>query len=119
MGFSYFNLNEILLGVSYEKQLDLFTIGEIAFLDQLQKFGFIGIGVFYISIFYFILRALTYKTTSQVISNVIIIIIYVLGTSHYPVMFKIGVADLFILHLAYIIYIGSPSRKSNRIASLS
>ncbi len=119
MGFSYFNLNEILLGVSYEKYLDLFKIGEIAFLDQLQKFGFIGIGVFYISILYFILRAITNKTTSHVISNVIIIIIYVLGTAHYPVMFKIGVADLFILHLAYIIYIGSSSRKSNRIASLS
>ena len=60
-GFTYFNLKEILLGVSYERELELFKLGEISYVTQLIKFGFVGVGVFYLSIFYFFFRKIKNK----------------------------------------------------------
>jgi len=107
IGFGYFNLKEILFGISLERQLVLFEFGEIAFLNQLMKYGFLGVGVFYISIFYYVLRAIRLNSEGTLTVNVVILFIFILGNIHYPVMFNSGLINLFILHLAYIIYHGS------------
>ena len=107
IGFGYFNLKEILFGISIERQLELFEFGEIAFLNQLMKYGFLGVGVFYISIFYYVLRAIRLNSEGALTANVVILFIFILGNFHYPVMFNSGLINLFILHLAYIIYHGS------------
>ena len=44
--------------------------------------------------------------------NIFIIVIFVLGNAHYPVMFNLGVMELFVLHLAYIIYLGAGVKKN-------
>ena len=111
IGFGYFNLKEILFGISIERQLELFEFGEIAFLNQLMKYGFLGVGVFYISIFYYVLRAIRLNSEGALTVNVFILFIFILGNIHYPVMFNSGVMELFILHLAYIIYQGSHFKK--------
>ena len=111
-GFTHFNLKEILLGVSYERELELFKLGEISYVTQLIKFGFVGVGVFYLSIFYYIIRAFSNKNIQAIVPNVFIIGVFILGNAHYPVMFTIGVIELFVLHLAYIIYAGSNVKKN-------
>ena len=107
IGFGYFNFKEILFGISTERVLELFGLGEIAFLNQLMKYGFLGVGVFYISIFYYVLRAIRLNSEGTLTVNVVILFIFILGNIHYPVMFNSGLINLFILHLAYIIYHGS------------
>jgi hypothetical protein len=111
IGFGYFNFKEILFGISIERELELFGVGEIAFLNQLMKYGFLGVGVFYISIFYYVLRAIRLNSEGALTVNVVILFIFILGNIHYPVMFNSGVMELFILHLAYIIYQGSHFKK--------
>lgn len=111
IGFGYFNLKEILFGISVERELELFGVGEIAFLNQLMKYGFLGVGVFYISIFYYVLRAIRLNSEGALTVNIFILFIFILGNIHYPVMFFSGVMELFILHLAYIIYQGSHLKK--------
>ena len=112
LGFGYFNLKEILFGVSYERELELFKLGEIAYITELIKYGFVGVGVFYLSIFYYIYRALSNKNIQAIVPNVFIILIFILGNAHYPAMFILGVMELFVLHLAYIIYAGSHVKKN-------
>lgn len=111
VGFGYFDLKEVFLGIPVEKEYELFSVGEIALLNQLMKYGFLGIGVFYISIFYYILRALVSTNKKLLIPNIIILLIFILGNFHYAVMFNTGVMELFALHLAYIIYQGSYIKK--------
>ena len=111
-GFTYFNLKEILLGVSYERELELFKLGEISYITQLIKYGFVGVGVFYLSIFYYIIRAFSNKNIQAIVPNAFIIGVFILGNAHYPVMFSLGVMELFVLHLAYIIYAGSNIKKN-------
>ncbi len=113
-GFNNWNIKDILLGGSIEKVEDSFKTTEIMFLKQLSLYGFFGVGVFYISIFYYIFRALSvglsgYKT--MLMPSIIILIVFVLGNIHYFVMFQAGVRELFALHLAYIIYHGSHMKK--------
>jgi hypothetical protein len=110
-GFGYFSLKEILFGISLERENELFTVGEISFLKQLLLYGFMGVGVFYISILYYITRALRSVNIVALTSNIIVLAIFILGNIHYPVMFNIGVMELFALHLAYIIYHGSYIKK--------
>ena len=110
-GFGYFSFKEILFGISLERENELFTVGEISLLNQLLRYGFVGIGVFYISIFYYMLQALRYRNIMALTPNIVILAIFMLGNVHYPVMFKIGVMELFVLHLAYIIYHGSYMKK--------
>ena len=107
IGFQYFDLKEILFGISLEREAELFTVGEISYLKQLLRFGFVGFGVFYISIFYYMLRALRYRHITALVPNMMVMAIFVLGNIHYPVMFNMGAMVLFVLHLAYIIYQGS------------
>tara|TARA_B110000444_G_C18819770_1_gene587083 strand:+ start:75 stop:1301 length:1227 start_codon:yes stop_codon:yes gene_type:complete len=111
-GFTYFNLKEILLGVSYERELELFKLGEISYITQLIKYGFVGVSVFYLSIFYYIIRAFSNKNIQAIVPNVFIIGVFILGNAHYPVMLSLGVMELFVLHLAYIIYAGSNIKKN-------
>ena len=113
MGFSNFTIKEVLFGMGHERQVELFKVTEIAYLEQLARYGFFGVGVFYISIFYFIIRALAKQNTVVVIQNIAIILIFVLGNAHYPVMLNLGVVEIFALHLAYLIYIGSTKIKKN------
>ena len=113
MGFSHFTFKEILLGVSYKRELELFKLGEIAYITELIKYGFVGVGVFYLSIFYYIYRALSNKNIQAIVPNVFIILVFILGNAHYPVMFILGVMELFVLHLAYIIYAGSHVKKTS------
>ena len=113
MGFSEFSTKEILFGIWNTRQVELFKVTEIAYLEHLARYGFFGVGVFYISIFYFIVRALEKRNTIPVILNVVIILIFVLGNAHYPVMLNIGVVEIFALHLAYLIYIGSTKTEKN------
>ena len=40
-------------------------------------------------------------------SHLIVLMIFIFGNIHYPVMFNSGVLEIFILHLAYVIYAGS------------
>lgn len=110
-GFGYFSLKEILFGISLERENELFTVGEISFLKQLLLYGFMGVGVFYISILYYVTRALRSVNIVALTSNIIVLAIFILGNIHYPVMFNIGVMELFALHLAYIIYHGSYIKK--------
>jgi len=110
-GFGYFSLKEILFGISLEREIELFTVAEISFLKQLLLYGFMGVGVFYISILYYITRALRSVNIVALTSNIIVLAIFILGNIHYPVMFNIGVRELFALHLAYIIYHGSYIKK--------
>ena len=110
-GFVYFSFKEVLFGISLEREFELFTVGEIYFLNQLLKYGFVGIGVFYISILYYILRALDNRNVMALAPNLFILVIFILGNVHYPVMFNIGLMELFALHLAYIIYQGSCIKK--------
>jgi hypothetical protein len=111
-GFTNFNLKEILLGVSYERERELFKLGEISYVTQLIKFGFVGVGLFYLSIFYYIIRAFSNKNIQAIVPNVFIVGIFILGNAHYPVMFTLGVMEIFVLHLAYIIYAGSNVKKN-------
>ncbi len=106
-GFGYLSLKEILFGISLEREIELFTVGEISFLKQLLLYGFMGVGVFYISIFYYIIRALRFVNIVALIPNIFVMVIFILGNIHYQVMFYTGVMELFALHLAYIIYHGS------------
>jgi hypothetical protein len=102
------SLKEILFGISHERALmNTITGGEIAFLNQFLTYGFVGIGVFYISIFYYIIRALKYEKIMSLTPNILVLVIFILGNIHYQVMFNYGVLELFALHLAYIIYSGS------------
>ena len=87
--------------------MNTITGGEIAFLNQFLTYGFLGIGVFYISIFYYIIRALKYEKIMSLTPNILVLVIFILGNIHYQVMFHYGVMELFALHLAYIIYHGS------------
>jgi hypothetical protein len=107
IGFGYFDFKDILFGISVEREYELFGVGEIALLNQLMKYGFLGTGVFYISIFYYILRALRYGFIKTLTPHIIILFIFILGNFHYAVMFNVGVMELFALHLAYVIYQGS------------
>ncbi len=114
-GFSDWSFKEVLMGASIERKDDLFKVSEITFLRQLSLYGFIGFGVFYISIFYYIFRALSvnrldYKTI--LVPSIIILIVFIFGNAHYGVMYQSGVMELFSLHLAYIIYNGSSALKS-------
>ena len=111
VGFRYFDLKEILFGITLEREEELFSVGEIYFLNQLMKYGFLGVWVFYISILYYMIRALRYGNVMALTPNMVILAIFVLGNIHYPVMFSIGAMELFILHLAYIIYHGSYIKK--------
>jgi len=111
IGFGYFSFKEILFGITIERELELFSVGEIYYINQFIKYGFVGVGVFYISILYFIIRALKYRNVMALTPNMIILAIFLLGNFHYPVMFNIGVMELFVLHLAYIIYQGSYIKK--------
>ena len=109
--FAYLDLNEVLFGATYERRIELFGMGEIAFLDHLLDFGFLGMGVFYISVFYYIIRALDNRNVMALTPNIFILVIFILGNIHYQVMFGLGVLELFVLHLAYIIYHGSSIKK--------
>jgi len=108
IGFQYFDLKDILFGIPVDRQTrSFFPSQEISFLKQLTRYGFVGIGVFYISIFYYMLRALRYRHITALVPNMMVMAIFVLGNIHYPVMFNMGPMLLFVLHLAYIIYQGS------------
>ena len=109
--FAYLDLNEVLFGATYERRVELFGVGEIAFLDHLLDFGVLGMGVFYISVFYYIIRALDNRNVMALTPNIFILVIFILGNIHYQVMFGLGVLELFVLHLAYIIYHGSSIKK--------
>jgi hypothetical protein len=109
--FAYLDLNEVLFGATYERRVELFGVGEIAFLDHLLDFGFLGMGVFYISVFYYIIRALDNRNVMALTPNIFILVIFIMGNLHYQVMFGLGVLELFVLHLAYIIYHGSSIKK--------
>ena len=113
-GFGYFDFKEILFGIAYERKNDLFKVTEISFLNQIISFGFVGISLFYFSIFYYIVRAFGNINAVLLFPNIFIIVIFIIGNAHYPVMFNLGVMELFILHLAYIIYIGS-EKNTNEI----
>ena len=109
--FAYMDLNEVLFGATYERRVELFGVGEIALLDHLLDFGVLGMGVFYISVFYYIIRALDNRNVMALTPNIFILVIFILGNIHYQVMFGLGVLELFVLHLAYIIYHGSSIKK--------
>ena len=109
--FAYLDLNEVLFGATYERRVELFGVGEIALLDHLLDFGVLGMGVFYISVFYYIIRALDNRNVMALTPNIFILVIFILGNIHYQVMFGLGVLELFVLHLAYIIYHGSSIKK--------
>ena len=109
--FAYLDLNEVLFGATYERRVELFGVGEIALLDHLLDFGVLGMGVFYISVFYYIIRALDNRNVMALTPNIFILVIFILGNLHYQVMFGLGVLELFVLHLAYIIYHGSSIKK--------
>ena len=114
-GFSDWNYKEVLMGVSIERKDDLFKVSEITFLRHLSLYGFIGFGVFYISIFYYIFRALIVNgldCRTILVPSVIILIVFIFGNSHYGVMLQSGAMELFSLHLAYIIYNGSNKPKT-------
>ncbi len=112
LGFGYFSLNEILFGVSLQRESELFSTTEIAFLNQFLKYGFLGLGIFYGSILYYVLMAFKKRDSPALLPNLIIIGIFILGNIHYQVMFNLGAMELFSLHLAYIIFIGSNSKKN-------
>ena len=107
LGFGYFDLKEILLGINLTRQSELFGVGEIAFLDQLMKYGFLGIGVLYAPILYFVLRAANVSNQTYTLPNLLILMIFIIGNIHYPVMFGIGLMELFAIHLGLVIYLGS------------
>ena len=109
--FAYLDLNEVLFGATYERRVELFGVGEIALLDHLLDFGVLGMGVFYISVFYYIIRALDNRNVMALTPNIFILVIFIMGNLHYQVMFGLGVLELFVLHLAYIIYHGSSIKK--------
>jgi hypothetical protein len=109
LGFGFFNLKDILFGISLEKELELFYVGEIAFLNQFMKYGFIGFGIFYLSISYYILRTINYGLEAK--QNIFILLVFMAGNIHYDVMFSAGAMELFALHLAYLIYVGSDKSK--------
>ena len=109
-GFAYFSFREILFGLTYERELELFGLGEIAFLAHLVKYGFLGSVIFYGSILHYILRSTKTSFVTQLYPNIFILFVFILGNIHYPVMLYNGVMELFILHLAFIIHIGSSQR---------
>lgn len=107
-GFIYFDLKEILFGISLLREEQLFEVGEIAFLKHFLTYGFIGTSLFYCSVIYYMLRAyIQNRDNLELRAHLIILSIFILGNIHYPVMFGNGVLELFILHLAYAIYAGS------------
>ena len=112
VGFGYFSLNEILFGVSLQRESELFSTTEIAFINQLLKYGVIGMSIFYGSILYYVLRAVQIRDSIALLPNLIIIGLFILGNTHYQVMFNLGAMELFSLHLAYIIFIGSNNKKN-------
>lgn len=107
-GFIYFDLQEILFGISLLREEQLFEVGEIAFLKHFLTYGFIGVTLFYCSVFYYMLRAyVKNRDNPELRSHLIVLMIFIFGNIHYPVMFNSGVLEIFILHLAYVIYAGS------------
>jgi hypothetical protein len=115
-GFYQWSSMEILFGASNEKIINSFYTGEITFLRQLAYFGVIGVGFFYLTIIFYILRVVKNKkvmaqTELMVVPVIIIIIIFIAGNIHYQVMFQAGVRELFSMLLGYIIYKGA--RRSN------
>jgi hypothetical protein len=115
-GFGDFNFKEILFGLSYERELELFKLGEISYITELIRYGFVGVGGFYGSILYYIIRALSNNNLKLIVPNIFIIFIYILGNIHYPVMFSTGLMELFALHLAYIIYVGFKDKKLDQFS---
>ena len=111
-GFGFFSINEILFGLTVERELELFGVGEIAFLAHLVKYGLIGFVLFYGSILFYALRALIKSKKSILLNaNIFILFLMVIGNFHYAVMLGNGVMELFILHFVFVIYLGSPQRK--------
>jgi hypothetical protein len=113
-GFFTWDIFEILLGADIDTINNSFQTTEIHFFQHFALYGFIGISVFYLSIIYYCVRALsiyTYldKDKLMLITSSIIIAIFIFGEVHYYVMFQAGVRELFALHLSYIIYLGSRS----------
>ena len=118
-GFNYMTMKELLFGAHKLTKLGLFASTEFTFLTQVSIFGILGVTIFYGSIAYYMLLALTNtnatgkKERLTTIFILIIIVIFLLGNVHYRVMFQSGVRELFVLFLAYIMFMSNNSCKNS------
>ena len=118
-GFNYMTMKELLFGAHKLKIEGLFASSEFTLLTQVAKFGILGVTIFYGSIAYYMLLALTNTNTTgkkerlATIIILIIIVIFLLGNVHYRVMFQSGVRELFLLFLAYIMFMSNNSCKNS------
>ena len=118
-GFNYMTIKELLFGAHQLTKEGLFVSGEFTLLTQVSIFGILGVTIFYGSIAYYMLLALTNTNTTgkkerlATIIILIIIVIFLLGNVHYRVMFQSGVRELFVLFLAYIMFMNNNSCKNS------
>ena len=119
VGFNYMTMKELLFGAHKLKIEGLFASSEFTLLTQVAKLGILGVTIFYGSIAYYMLLALTNtnatgkKERLTTIFILIIIVIFLLGNVHYRVMFQSGVRELFLLFLAYIMFMSNNSCKNS------
>ena len=115
-GFNSWSISEALLGADIDRIDSSFTVTEIHFIHQIALYGLVGVGLFYGSIIYYLLRVLKlsvlmHNKRLMLVPIVIIIMLFIFGEAHYFVMFRPGIRELFAIHLAYIIYQGSSAKK--------
>ena len=115
-GFNSWSISEALLGADFEKINSSFTATEMHFVQQISLYGLVGVGLFYGSIIYYLLRVLKlsvlmHNKRLMLVPIVIIIMLFIFGEAHYFVMMRAGIRELFAIHLAYIIYQGSSANK--------
>lgn len=119
VGFNYMTIKEVLFGAHQLTQDGLFVSTEFTFLTQVSNFGILGVTIFYGGIAYYMLLALTNTNTTgkkerlTTIIILIIIVMFLLGNVHYRVMFQSGVRELFLLFLAYIMFMSNNSYKNS------
>ena len=112
-------IKELLFGAHKLKIDGLFASTEFTLLTQVANFGILGVTIFYGSITYYMLLALINTNTTgkkerlTTIIILIIIVIFLLGNVHYRVMFQSGVRELFVLFLAYIMFMSNNSCKNS------
>jgi hypothetical protein len=110
---SFLSFKEILLGVKLDKIANIIPINEVAIIHHFVVYGVIGVLtaiafiVYNLSKSFDSMKNLDTDEKSLFVASVVIVLVFILSTVHYQVMFQIGLVEIFCLHLAYIISVGT------------
>jgi len=110
---SFLSYKEILLGVKLDKIADIIPVTEVAIIHHIVIYGVIGVlsGIAFIvynlSKSFDSMKNLDTNEKSLHIASVVIVLVFLLSTVHYQVMFQVGLVEIFSLHMAYIISVAT------------